>query len=271
MKKIFNYIKLPPKKNYSQIIKYFKKYDLLKFLKDPIISKKRNINKIINPWSSKTYSPELIDFYMLHAYIILNKRMTILEFGSGWSSLILAHALMLNKKKYTKHVKRIRKKNIFELHILENEKKFLEITKKRNNKFLKGFNKISYHLSDCQMTTYNGQFCTEYKKLPLVNPDFIYLDGPDQFKIKKRINNFTTSHEDMMPMVCDILKFENFLIPGTIIIADGRKANSSFLLNNFKRNWLYFYDESNDQSIFYLNDKSLGPINNEILKFYKNK
>ena len=157
------------------------------------------------------------------------------------------------------------------MHILENEKKFLEITKKRNNKFLKGFNKISYHLSDCQMTTYNGQFCTEYKKLPLVNPDFIYLDGPDQFKIKKRINNFTTSHEDMMPMVCDILKFENFLIPGTIIIADGRKANSSFLLNNFKRNWLYFYDESNDQSIFYLNDKSLGPINNEILKFYKNK
>ena len=119
------------------------------------------------------------------------------------------------------------------MHILENEKKFLGITKKKNNKFLKGFNKISYHLSDCQMTTYNGQFCTEYKKLPLVNPDFIYLDGPDQFKIKKRINNFTTSHEDMMPMVCDILKFENFLIPGTIIIADGRKANSSFLLNNF--------------------------------------
>ena len=66
MKKIFNYIKLPPKKNYSQIIKYFKKYDLLKFLKDPIISKKRNINKIIP--LLKTYSPELIDLYMLHAY-----------------------------------------------------------------------------------------------------------------------------------------------------------------------------------------------------------
>ena len=63
----------------------------------------------------------------------------------------------------------------------------------------------------------------------------IYLDGPDQFKIKKRINNFTTAHSDMMPMVCDILKFENFLIPGTIIIADGRKANSYFLLNNFKK------------------------------------
>ncbi len=75
----------------------------------------------------------------------------------------------------------------------------------------------------------------------------------------------------MMPMVCDILKFENFLIPGTIIIADGRKANSYFLLNNFKRNWIYDYDKKNDQSIFNLNDNSLDPLNDKILKFYKNK
>ena len=51
------------------------------------------------------------------------------------------------------------------------------------------------------MTTFKDQFATQYKKLPLCNPDFIYLDGPDQFNIKKRINNFTTVHKDMMPMV----------------------------------------------------------------------
>ena len=33
------------------------------------------------------------------------------------------------------------------------------------------------------MAFYNNRFCTEYSKLPLINPDFIYLDGPDQFKI----------------------------------------------------------------------------------------
>ena len=33
----------------------------------------------------------------------------------------------------------------------------------------------------------------------------------------------------MMPMQCDILKIEYYLIPGTIIIADGRAANSKFL------------------------------------------
>ena len=75
----------------------------------------------------------------------------------------------------------------------------------------------------------------------------------------------------MMPMVSDILKFEYYLVPGTIIISDGRRANSLFLKNNFQRNWLYYYDKMNDQNIFYLNDTSLGPINDEILKFYRNK
>ena len=46
----------------------------------------------------KTYPPEIIDLCRLHQFVILNKRLTILEFGSGWSSLIMAHALMINKK-----------------------------------------------------------------------------------------------------------------------------------------------------------------------------
>jgi len=118
---------------------------------------------------------------------------------------------------------------------------------------------------------YKGSYATEYTKLPLCNPDFIYLDAPDQFKIKKKINNFTTAHKDMMPMACDILKIENFLTPGTIIVADGRGANSEFLLNNFKRKWLYLNDKKHDQHIFYLNSPALGKYNERQLKFYKSK
>lgn len=271
MDKIRYKIKIPPKKNLKQIKQYFESFDVLRYLGKKTISKNREISKLVNPWSNKIYGPELHDLYLLHSYIILNKRLTVLEFGSGWSSLIIGHALMINKNNYQNKVKNIRKKNIFELHILENEKKYLSITKKRNKNFLKKFDSIKYNYSECHMTTFNGQFCTEYKKIPLVNPDFIYLDGPDQFKVKKKINNFTTAHNDMMPMVSDLLKFENFLIPGTIIIIDGRKANSLFLKNNFKRNWIYEYDKENDQNIFYLNDASLGPINDEIFRFYKNK
>ena len=37
------------------------------------------------------------------------------------------------------------------------------------------------------MTTFNGRIATEFKKLPNCNPDFIYLDGPDQFNVISNI------------------------------------------------------------------------------------
>ena len=270
---IKNKIKLPSKVTLSQAKKYFQNYKILKFLKNSINNNfSKDLSKQLYPWSNTTYSPEIMDLYRLHQFIILNKRLTVLEFGSGWSSLILAHALMINEKNFFNDTKKLRKSNLFELHILENEKKYLNITRKRNACILGNFNKkINYYYSSCKMATFNNKFCTEYSKLPLINPDFIYLDGPDQFKILGKKNNFTTNHTDMMPMVSDILKFENFLIPGTIIVADGRTANSIFLKNNFQRKWQYFHDKINDQNIFYLDDKSLGPINNKMKIFYKSK
>ena len=99
------------------------------------------------------------------------------------------------------------------------------------------------------MTTFNGRICTEYKKLPLCNPDFIYLDGPDQFNIKKNVNGINIGHKDMMPMVCDILKIENFLTQN-LIVSDGRAANIKFLRDHLK---IGFTKNSNtDQHIFIL-------------------
>ena len=132
------------------------------------------------------------------------------------------------------------------------EKKYMGVSKKRIDEYWKNNNnltasKVNYKVSDVHMTTYNGRICTEYKSLPLCNPDFIYLDGPEQFKVKKDINGISTNHKDMMPMVCDILKFEYFYTPGTIIVCDGRAANAKFLKNHLKRNWKYINDQKNDQ------------------------
>ena len=35
--------------------------------------------------------------------------------------------------------------------------------------------------------------------------------------------------KNLLPMSCDILKFEYHLIPGTIILVDGRTSNATFL------------------------------------------
>ena len=73
----------------------------------------------------------------------------------------------------------------------------------------------------------------------------------------------------MMPMVSDLLKIEYFLTPGTMIVVDGRGANSSFLKDHFRRRWIYKKDEENDQHIFYLDEKPLGIYNKKQLNFYK--
>jgi hypothetical protein len=262
-------IKLPIKKNKRDVEKFFIKKGLKSIVE---MSKGRPYsgNKML---VVETFRPNLNDLYNLYQYVFLNKRTTICEFGSGWSSLIFNLALRDLKKKYSKDVKNLRNNNPFELFIIENEKKYLKISKNRINIYNKLLNlkkpsKINFFYSDVQMTLFNNRICTEYKKLPLCNPDFIYLDGPGQFKVKKNINGISTRHLDMMPMNCDILKLEYFYIPGTIIVCDGRAANAKFLKDNFKRNWKYYNDKKNDQHIFYLVDPSLGKYNDLQLKFY---
>jgi hypothetical protein len=162
------------------------------------VSRDLNVNemKVDNP-----YKPDLKDLYRLYFFILNNKRTTVMEFGSGWSSLVMALALTELKKKYSSTISKLRRNNPFELFIIENEKKYFSISKKRLKRFSKKINiKINYLNTDVIMTTYKGIISTEYKKLPLCNPDFIYLDGPDQFNIKGDCNGISIRHIDMMPM-----------------------------------------------------------------------
>ena len=73
----------------------------------------------------------------------------------------------------------------------------------------------------------------------------------------------------MMPMMCDILKYEHFLTPGTIILSDGRTANVRFLLSNFQRNWFHIHNKKLDCHILYLDEEPLGIWNIEQLNYYK--
>tara|TARA_B100000029_G_C17523896_1_gene940950 strand:+ start:460 stop:1305 length:846 start_codon:yes stop_codon:yes gene_type:complete len=229
-----------------------------------------------NPNSMKqieVYKPQIRDLLRLFEFIVLNKRTTILEFGSGWSTLLISIALEKLKKENKNILNEIRRSDPFKVFSIDNEKKFLKITKERIKKYFvdkQGGKNVNYHLADCNICLYNGNYCIEYSSLPVCNPDFIYIDGPDIFNVKGKIKNFSYGHQDIMPIICDILKIEFFLIPGTIILMDGRTANAQFLYQNLKRNWKYYYDRINDQNLFYLDAPSLGKHNDDLLKFYSN-
>lgn len=263
---------IPNKISNTEIVKFFKSKNM-----DSVVESSREYFEAVNDMTSDyKYRPQLKDLYRLYQIVYLNKRTTILEFGSGYSSLMFSASLSDLKNKYEKQVEKLRRNNPFELFILENEKKYMSVTRKRINDYWKKNKKlkpckINYKVSEVNMTTFNDRICTEYKSIPLCNPDFIYLDGPEQFNVKGSINGFTTAHKDMMPMVSDILKIEYFLTPGTIILTDGRGANTAFLRDNLTRNWEYKNDIDFDQHIFYLNDPSLGEYNSAQLKFYKQR
>jgi hypothetical protein len=263
-------IKIPPNKSKIFIENFFIK----KGLKSLLDLSKRGKPSVNQMMVNEPYIPELNDLYRLYQFIVLNKRTTVMEFGSGWSSLIFNLALQELKNKFSEKISNLRRNNPFELFVLENEKKYLNISRNRVNKFNKYLKikkpvKITYCYSEVEMTLFNNRIATQYKKLPLCNPDFIYLDGPGQFNIKKDVNGISTRHNDMMPMVCDILKFEYFFTPGSIIVCDGRAANAKFLKDNFKRKWKYVDDKKNDQHIFWLDDPTLGKYNKLQIDFYK--
>ena len=106
-----------------------------------------------------------------------------------------------------------------------------------------------------------------YKKLPNICPDLIYLDAPDQYSPNGNVRGISTRHPDRLPMAGDLLAIEHFLLPGTLIVVDGRTANARFLRANFQRSWRYQYFKNFDQHFFELDESPLGVWNNKQINF----
>lgn len=88
-------IKIP--KNKSK--KFIEDFFIKKGLRSIVVESKKKIILNSKLSSKKILAPELKDLYRLYKFIMLNKRTTIMEFGSGWSSLIFNLALYDLKKR----------------------------------------------------------------------------------------------------------------------------------------------------------------------------
>jgi len=217
----------------------------------------------VNPDLDEAFTPELDDLSKLHWLVLSRHFTTILEFGLGKSTIIFNNALIKNRINGDEFVaKNLRRNNRYECHSIDNYERWIEEVKSKND-----LERVFYHKSNLVMGTFNGRACTYYDPLPNVCPDLIYLDGPDQFSPKGDIRGITTNHKDRMPMSADILVFEHFLTPGTLIVTDGRTANARFLKENLQRNWCYCHDAMADQHYFELLEEPLGIYNLRQIEF----
>tara|TARA_B110000090_G_scaffold209953_1_gene268926 strand:+ start:2455 stop:3288 length:834 start_codon:yes stop_codon:yes gene_type:complete len=210
------------------------------------------------------YGVEIPDLCRLHWICISRKSMQILEFGSGYSTLVFASALSSLKDSHNEWAKEnTRLEEPFKIFSIEESEKFAEVTKSRLDKYE---DVVDLSVRTVSLTEINGRFCTLFDTLPNVMPDLIYLDGPSQFATDQNIAGFSINEKCRMPMAADLVRMEYFLEPGAIILVDGRAANATFLKNNFQRNWKHHHDYEGDFHIFELQDPFLGRLNKE--KFY---
>jgi hypothetical protein len=236
---------------------------------DRLASKNPDLEKCVSAFEEKPFEPEYSDLCRLHWIALSRKAINVLEFGSGYSTAILADAMRTLDRYFGEWAKRsIRSDNPFHVYAIEEEQRFLEITKSRLGPELQMFATVSR--SSVDMVIHDSRIASVYSKLPNISPDFIYLDGPSQFATTQEINGFSFNSKARMPMSADILRVEFFLEPGTLIVVDGRTANARFLRSYLRRNWSYLHDPIGDIHYFELQEEPLGPFNKLRLEFCLN-
>lgn len=230
------------------------------------VSSEKSVFESVDPANNLPFQPEWPDLIRLFALIRLRHVTSVLEFGCGFSTVVMAHALTMNEQHDGAHVREnLRRTDPFRLHVVDDMQEYLDLTRGRLSQEMSS--RVSFHLAAVQMTTFNSRICTEYESLPNVCPDFIYLDGPSQDSAVGDVSGISTRHPDRLPMACDILKIEHFLLPGTLILMDGRTANARFLKANLQREWRYEHDQEGDVHYFEMIEEPLGVYNRRQIEF----
>lgn len=233
---------------------------------DRVAFKNNELTKSVSVFEEKPLEPEYGDLCRLHWICLTRKVINILEFGSGFSTAVMADAMRILNNHFNQWVSdNIRVEKPFHIYSIEEDQRFLEISKARLGQSLSSFSSLIR--SSVDISLHDNRITTVYSKIPNISPDFIYLDGPSQFATTQEINGFSFASKVRMPMSSDILRFEFFLEPGTLILVDGRTANARFLKSYLRRNWIYQHDPKGDIHFFELQEEPLGSINEKKLNF----
>ena len=205
--------------------------------------------------------PESTDLVRLHQLIRKRKSFTILEFGLGYSTLIMADALAKNERDWNNLERKpeLRNRYLFQLFSVDTSTEWIDVVKTKMPDDLR--NRVHFQLSGVKIGTFQSQICHYYRELPDIVPDFIYLDGPAPKDVEGSINGLSFQCDERTVMSGDLLLMEPIFLPGTFIIVDGRTNNARFLERNFSRNYSVRWSKEEDVTTFELMEDRLGPHN----------
>ena|SRR5438270_2204819 len=207
------------------------------------------------------FPPDLEDLVRIHRLIRERHFFTVLEFGVGYSTLVIADALQKNEADWAALAKKpaIRNRFPFQVFSVDASKIWLEVSEARIPKSLQP--RIHLHHSSVRIGTFQGRVCHFFDDLPDIVPDFIYLDGPGPKDVQGSLNGMSFQCDERTVMSGDLLVMEPILLPGTFVLIDGRTNNARFLQRNFQRNWTMEQNREGDVTTFELAEDRLGRYN----------
>jgi hypothetical protein len=221
---------------------------------------------------SDAMPPDIDDLFSLYRMIRKRRVLATLEYGSGWSTLVIAKALAENKTANNSSLaETVRHPNPYMVMSVDASADFLRVAV--NRLVLAGLdNHVVPVLSQVSMTQLDSRVCHLFHSVPSFMADFVYLDGPDPKQVQGAVNGFSVAFDytgspiNGLPVSADILNLEHFFWPGTTVLIDGRGCNADFIRSNLKRNWKYTYSKKLDQHTFELREKPWGKFSKALLR-----
>ncbi len=205
------------------------------------------------------YEYELDDLYYLYSTVRRTSCVSVLEFGSGWSTLVLALALYENSESFgDKHRRLVRHPNPFVILTIDASAHWQAVALSRLPDWLRST--VKDVTCNVNLAEQYGSYVHMYENVPDFVADLIYLDGPDPEQVRGTLNGFGYKELHTLPMGADILRIESHLWPETTIITDGRTANARFLAAHLRRNWQVMHDPFGDRTTFRLEETPFGPV-----------
>jgi len=188
---------------------------------DQVFLEEKNVWPLLVAGSNTEIPPDASDLANLYRLIAERRPRVVLEFGVGYSSLVICAALRAN----------LAKANVRgHLYVVDSEKKWIENTRNKFESDLLEF--ISFQYSPISVKVFDNTLCHTYDSLPDVSPNFVYVDGPSgasgEEEISGEINGlgFTGGR----PVVgADVLLYESSAPLDFFILVDGRWETCRFL------------------------------------------
>lgn len=210
---------------------------------------------------SVALAPDIDDLARIHQLVRERRVFTVLEFGIGYSTLVIADALAKNADDFAASDAEVEllPADAFRVFSVDASETWLATSMARIPSGLQTH--VVATLSSLSAGTFNGQLCHFYDSLPNVVPDFIYLDGPHPHDVVGAVNGLDFSHRERTVMSGDLLLMEPTFVPGLMVLVDGRTNNARFLANNFRRTYDWLEDPQGDYTMFELAEPPLGPRN----------